>query len=122
MEALPNEAVRIALLGNATLDHLQSYVTVECYRAGLQPEVYQTGFDQHIQDILSPDSELYAFEPGIAICAMHGSRLFPGIHEYSLDMSAEERQAEMYAGLRTLQGLIDALTERPAAGRSDGAS
>src|SRR5579884_826744 len=43
--------LRIALLGNATLDHLASYVTVECFRAGLRPQLYQGPFDQTTQEI-----------------------------------------------------------------------
>ena len=36
-EPRPGRAIRIALVGNATLDHLRSYVKVECFRAGLRP-------------------------------------------------------------------------------------
>src|SRR5690348_11173784 len=56
-------ALRIALLGNATLDYLQSYVKVECARLGLVPAIYQAGFDQYNQEILDPTSGLYAFAP-----------------------------------------------------------
>src|SRR5437870_7165425 len=45
----PAATIRIALVGNATLDHLHSYVKVECLRAGLRPEIYQAGFDQYNQ-------------------------------------------------------------------------
>lgn len=107
--------VKIALLGNATLDHLQSYLKVECYRAGLQPEVYQAGFDQYTQDILNPDSGLYAFAPDVVVLAIHASRLFPGIHHYPFDMSAVERSDEVDDGLRTIEGLLDVLTERTSA-------
>ena len=101
-DALPTQSVRVALLGNATLDHLQSYLKVECYRAGLRPLVYQGRFDQYTQDILNPRSELYAFSPEVVICAIHASRLFPHIHHDPFTLTIEERRAEMDAGLTTM--------------------
>lgn len=114
-EARPDQTVKIALLGSGTLDHLQSYLKVECYRAGLRPRMYQCGFDQYMQDILNPQSELYAFAPDGVICAVHASRLFPRIHHYPFDMPVEERRADMEEGLGTVQTLLDTLTQRSSA-------
>ena len=107
--------VRIALLGNATLDQLKSYLKVECYRAGLRPVLYQCGFDQYSREILDPHSDLYAFGPDFVVCAIHPSRLFPTLHHDPLDASVSERRAEMEAGLQTLQHLLDTLTQRSGA-------
>jgi predicted enzyme involved in methoxymalonyl-ACP biosynthesis len=112
---LPNQNLRIALLGNATMDHLQAYVKVECYRAGLRPLFYQAGFDQYTQEILNPGSGLYAFAPEVVICAIHSSRLFPTIHDYPFDLSVAERHAEIDSGLTTLDSLLEVLTSRTAA-------
>src|SRR5262249_711308 len=79
-EPKPTSAVPVALGGNATLDHLEAYVQVECYRAGLRPSIYQGGFDQYTQDMLDPGSDLYAFRPNVLICAVRPSRLFPALH------------------------------------------
>lgn len=110
-----NRKVKVALLGNATLDHLQSYLKVECHRAALRPEIYQSGFDQYTQDILNPASSLYDFGPDVVICAIHASRLFPALHDYPFDLSVEERRAAMESGLSAIQSLLDTLTERTAA-------
>ena len=108
-------SLRIALLGNATLDHLHSYLLVECERNGLRPHIYQAGFDQYNQEILDPSSGLYAFEPDVVICAVHASRLFPGLHDDPLALSVAERRAELDAGLARLQQLLDVLTQRTQA-------
>jgi FkbH-like protein len=112
---LPDQNLRIALLGNATLDHLNSYLKVACYAAGLRPQIYQAGFDQYTQEILNPTSGLYAFAPDVVICAIHSSRLFPTIHDYPFDLSVAERHSEIDAGLKTLDSLLEVLTSRTPA-------
>jgi FkbH-like protein len=114
-EAAAGMRVRIAMLGNATLDHLRSYLKVACYQAGLRPVIYQAGFDQYNQEILDPASRLYEFNPDVVICAIHPSRLFPTLHAYPFDLTVEQRRAEQTAGLNTLQSLLDVLTERTSA-------
>jgi FkbH-like protein len=113
--ATPGATIRIALLGNATLDHLQSYLKIECFRAGLRPEIYQAGFDQYNQEILDPSSGLYAFAPDVLICAVHPSRVFPTLHADPSVLSVEDRRGELEAGLRTIQHLLDAFSERSSA-------
>jgi len=114
-DAAPGMDIKIALEGNATLDHLQSYLSVECYRAGLRPQCYLGGFDQYSQDILNPNSSLYAFAPDVVILAVHASRLFPRLHAYPFDLTLEERRAEIDAGLATLENLLRAFRQRSSA-------
>jgi FkbH-like protein len=106
---------KIAVLGNATLSHLCSYLSVECSRSGLRPILYEGGFDQYVQEISSCASRLYEFLPDVVILAIHASRLFPRIHDFPFELTVDERRAEMRAGLATLQSLLDRLTERSPA-------
>jgi|GEM_PF-50972 len=114
-EVPTTKQIKIALLGNATLDHLQAYLKVECYRAGLRPQFYQGGFDQYTQQILDPQSGLYAFQPDILVCAIHPSRLFPQLQQNPFDLTSEQRQAELENGLKTIQNLIDTFAKRSSA-------
>jgi FkbH-like protein len=106
------QRIRIALLGNASMEQLGAHLSVECYRNGLRPTFYEAGFDQYTQALLDPSSGLYAFEPDVTVCAIHASRLFPGLHADPLTMSVEERRREIEGGLRTVQRLLDAFCER----------
>jgi FkbH-like protein len=110
--ARPNQTVKVGLLGNATLDHLQNYLKVELYKAGLRPELYAGGFGQYTQEILDPESGLYAFAPDVLVLAIHPSRLFPNLHSFPFDMTVEERRAEVAAGLETMRVLIETFTKR----------
>lgn len=110
-----NQQINIAMVGNATMDHLQSYVKVECYRAGLRPRLYQGGFDQYTQELSNGSSGLYEFVPDVLICAIHPSRLFPQIHHYPFDLTVAQRRDEMEAGIETVRSLLDAFTRRSSA-------
>ena len=110
--AKPNQTVKVGLLGNATLDHLQNYLKVELYQAGLRPDLYAGGFGQYTQEILDPESGLYAFAPDVLVLAIHPSRLFPNLHSFPFDMTVEERRAEMAAGLESIRTLLQTFTQR----------
>ncbi len=114
-EVAPARHARIALLGNATLDQLSGYLSIECHQAGLRPTIYQAGFDQVTQEILDPASGLYAAEPDVVIVALHASRLFPRLHDDPFELALEARRAEIRAGIGELRGLLDVLTERSSA-------
>jgi FkbH-like protein len=106
------QRIKIALLGNASMEQLQAYLSVECYRNGLRPTFYEVGFDQYTQALLDPSSRLYALEPDVTVCAIHASRLFPGLHHDPLTLTVDERRREIEGGLQTVQRLLDAFSER----------
>ncbi|MBF6612560.1 MAG: HAD-IIIC family phosphatase [Chloroflexi bacterium] len=113
--AKPNRALKVALLGNATLNHIQSYLKVELYRAGLRPDIRPGSFGQYAQEILDPQSDLYSFAPDVLILSIHPSQLFPKLHHFPLDISIEDRRAEMGAGLESMQRLLTTFTQQSPA-------
>lgn len=108
-------AIRVAILGNSTLDQLAACVKLECYSAGLRPTVYQCKYDQYAQEALDPDSALYKFRPDVVILAIHASRLFPTTHAFPFDLTREQRLAEVDAGLGTVRQLLDAISSHTSA-------
>lgn len=111
----PGQGIKIALLGNATLDHIKSYLLVQCYEAGLRPEIYVGGFDQYTQEVLDPGSGLYNFAPDLLVLAIHPARLFPNLHKYPFDLSVAERRAEMDRGLEQIENLLTTFSQRSSA-------
>jgi FkbH-like protein len=100
--------IRVAVLGNATLDQLRDCLLVECYREGWLPRMYLAGFDQYAQEILEPASGLYAFKPDVVILALHSSRLFPNLHDQPFALPIADRQNAMATGLDAVRRLLDA--------------
>lgn len=111
----PNQAIRVAILGNSTLDHLGSYLKVELSRIGLRPQFYLAGFDQYTQEIFDPESGLYAFRPDVLVLAVHASRLFPALHSFPFELSVEQRRQETEAGLGQMEALLSTFTGRSSA-------
>jgi FkbH-like protein len=107
-----DQQIRIALLGNASMEQLRAHLVVECVRDGLRPAIYEAGFDQYARAILDPQSDLYAFGADLTVLAIHASRLMPGIHHDPLTLTLDERRAEISAAVQTVRQLLDAFSER----------
>jgi FkbH-like protein len=71
--------VRIAILSSYVVDPLIPFLDVECRGVGLSPSFYLGGFNQYPQEILSPSSALYSFDPEIVFLALALEDLFPDI-------------------------------------------
>jgi len=76
---MPGRSVRIALLSSYVLDPLIPFLDVECRRAGLVPEFYVAPFNQYMQEVVDPSSDLYAFTPEIAFVALDVEDLLPEV-------------------------------------------
>jgi FkbH-like protein len=107
--------VRIALLGSATLSYVRSYLEVACRVAGLTPAIYEGDFGQYAQEILRPESELYAFEPQVIVLAIHGRALFPALYDDPFSMDVAGRRAAVDEIIERLAGLLAPLTARSSA-------
>jgi FkbH-like protein len=111
----PAREVRIALLGSATLTYVRSYLEVACRVAGLTPVLYEGDFGQYAQEILQPESGLYAFAPQIIILAIHGRALFPALYDDPLGMDEAARRTAVGEVVERVAGLLAPLTARSPA-------
>lgn len=109
------ERVRIALLGSSTLDHLRAYLEVACRLDGLVPDIYLGPFGQYAQEILNPQSELYAFEPDVVVLAVHGRALFPELYDAPFDLSVAERKSAAAAAADGVADLLSQLSSHTSA-------
>ena len=72
-DVLPERAgrrkVRLAILSSFTIDPIVPYLQVGCVERDILAEIFLPGFNQFAQQLLNPESELYAFRPDI--CYLH---------------------------------------------------
>lgn len=59
--------IRVAILGNFTLNGIKEVLNVKCDGAGYILKPYVGGYNQYHQDLLDKDSELYRFKAHITI-------------------------------------------------------
>jgi len=81
--------VKLALLADATVDHLLPAIRVAGWRHGLTLQLHVGGFGQWRAEILDPASALHAFEPDFVLLA-------PGAHAAAagVALTADEAQAQ----------------------------
>ena len=108
------QPVRLAILGSSTTTQLPPLLTLHGLAAGLALEIYEAPFGAYRQEILDPQSALYAFKPEAVL-------LF--VNYRDAEEGAPEAEADRWSGLwkvlreRTgcavLMNTLDVPVERP---------
>ncbi|MES1245333.1 MAG: HAD-IIIC family phosphatase [Acidobacteriota bacterium] len=94
LQARPGEPdVKVACLGNFTLDLLPRYIDVSCAREGLRSSCYVGKFGQYVQEVLDDASPLVEFQPDFVVLALSLRLLQPDRMAALSSLSAEERRA-----------------------------
>lgn len=102
---------RAALLANHTFD-IGTVLRVECARRGLALEVYETGFDQYRQELLTAGGGLDAFRPDAVLVSLNLESTFPGISAATCSAAAELPKPAEWA--RTFRAVLASYRERSA--------
>ncbi|MGA2936330.1 MAG: HAD-IIIC family phosphatase [Syntrophobacteraceae bacterium] len=96
----PRATIRIALLGSSTLSFLAPVIRAACFKAGILAEMHTGEYGNFRQNILNPDSSLYAFKPQAVILLLNHRDL-------ALPPISEPGAAEQIAGgLRNLWAIL----------------
>lgn len=85
--------VKVAYLGNFTLDLLPHYVDAYCAREGLRAGSYIGGFGQYVQEVLDEDSGLLRYQPDVVFLSVSLRLLRPKrMASFSFLSAAERRE------------------------------
>ncbi len=104
---LPRRA-RVALLGSSTTAQLATLLPLACARAGLQVEIYEAPYGQYRQEILDPESALYAFCPDAVVLALHDG-------DVDLPLVSDDPAGAVKQAVADLHGLWNRVAERTGA-------
>ncbi len=96
--------LRVAFLGNHTLEPLPAFVAACSALEGLLVATFVGPYGQHFQEVLSPESELAAFDPDVILLELGMRGLAPRVAGEFLSLTAEERHKERD---QLLHGLLD---------------
>ena len=98
-QAPQQRRVRIALLSSFTIDPIKAYLQVSCAERGVAAEVFLPGYNQFTQQILAPDSELYAFDPHVCFLHVMPEALLSGFQPSLTETSSFAALIEKVKGL-----------------------
>jgi FkbH-like protein len=84
--------VKLAVLGNFTLDLLPRYLDVHLAREGLRGSFYVGKFGQYVQEVLDDGSDLARFQPDVVLLALPLRLLEPDRMAAFSSMPAAERR------------------------------
>lgn len=81
---------RVAFLRSFTVEPVEPILRVEAAVTGLDVRVHFGGFNAYVQEILDPQSGLYAFAPDIAVLAVQTRDVAPQLWRGFADLRSEE--------------------------------
>ena len=89
------KGLRVAWLGNHTLDPLLRRTTVVAATFGLKVESFAGAFDQHFQEMLSEQSPVLAEKPDVIVLSLSLRKLAPTLVEGGSTLSGETVVSEI---------------------------
>ena len=87
------KSVRLAMLGSATLRHLQPAIRVAGLRRGIFVDIYENEYGQYLQELSDKGSALYEFKPDCVLISLDAYHLTAGV-DAALDRAEADRLLE----------------------------
>ena len=100
--------LRIAYLGDHTLDVLPKYVEVTSAMQGIRVASYVGPYGQYFQEVLDPNSELHAFAPDLILLSLTPRKQLPDICGRFLELATQDKIQEKDRILAHINEWIDA--------------
>ncbi len=88
-EALPEKAIKVALLGDSATQLLKTAIKGYGYEEAINFEVYEADYDQIEQEVYNQGSELYDKAPEFVIICPSSEKLLHAFHKASLAQQYE---------------------------------
>jgi predicted enzyme involved in methoxymalonyl-ACP biosynthesis len=103
---------RLAILRSFTVEPLIPMLRAAAYAGGMRLEVRVCDFNAYAQEILRPDSALYAFAPDVVILAVRTLDVAPELRQGANALSEGRQDAIIDGVIDEVSALLTALRER----------
>ncbi len=110
--AINLKPIKIAIIGNVTLQTFQPFLEAQCILAGAQAEFFFGGYDVFAQEIVDPSSELYEFDPQITFLFLDAPTLIPELFDNFFEIDPEKRIQLCRDKFETVQSLAKTFLSR----------
>lgn len=104
--------IRIALLGTFTLNGLKETIQVKCSEINVGCISYVSGYNQYNQEILSSESNLYKFNPGVTFLILDTRSILGRLYHFPYTVSETERKQFIENRISDIANLIKSFTEK----------
>jgi FkbH-like protein len=111
-EAINLKPIKIAIIGNVTLQTFRPFLEAQCILAGAQIEFFFGGYDVFAQEIVDPNSELYKFDPKITFLFLDASTLIPELFVNFFEIASEKRIQLCRNKFETIESLAKTFLSR----------
>ena len=99
--------LRVALLSSFSIEFITDILIAEAFAEGVFVDLHVAGFDQYRQEIIDPNSGLYAFRPDVVVLAVEGRSWIPGLYDDYLATGMSHEEALVENGLRAIASLVE---------------
>ncbi len=106
------KVIKIAIIGNVTLQTFRSFLEAQCILAGIQAEFFFGGYDVFAQEMIDPDSELYEFNPKLTFLFLDAPTLIPELFNNFFEVDPKERIQLCRDKFETIQSLSKTFLSR----------
>ncbi len=104
--------IKIAVIGNITLQPLRPFLEAQCISAGAQVEIFFGDYDLFAQEIVDPNSNLYRFDPKITFLFIDAPTFIPELFTNFFEIDSEKRIPLCREKFETIQSLIKTFLNR----------
>ena len=96
------KSVRLAMLGTATLRHLQPAIRVAGLRRGIFVDIYENEYGQYLQELSDKECALYEFKPNYILVSLDAYHLTAGVYSALDEAEVDRLLDETKARIRSL--------------------
>jgi len=104
--------IRVAILCSFTINGIEDVIRVKAADKNIDCAVYAGGYNQHNQEILNQDSDLYKFSPHISFLIMDTRNVLGEIFHFPYSISESERKSFIEKKIKEIEDLINIFTSR----------
>jgi FkbH-like protein len=111
-EVLVDKRVNVAVVASSTIQGIPEILRVQCAEMNILANVYVGQYNQYAQEILSPNSQLYLFDPDIVIVYLDTRAIAGSYFFLPYDTPENERRAWVEETVESFANLADSICKR----------
>jgi len=107
--------LKIAFLRNITIDPIIPYLKFLCFKEGFKADVYMADYNNVMQEVLNPDSQLYKHQPYVVVLALRLHNMSEKLVNCFSALKEQEIQDELDRIVKYVDRVIEAIRKRSQA-------